>query len=531
MNKIIRFPFHLSFALALAVFLFTLSSCWDADNIVVPINTSLPLVQINYSDSSLFALNGLDDVIYTDNDGVLAVSSQKDVTLLSPSSIDDLFKFPDQDQLFSVANTADIPPGAPPGTLFEIIEPINYDVAFSNGEPDVRIDEVVFDECEVRIEITNAPEGSDLSQLRWKILELKDVDGTVTERNANQTYTISNCTLSPKYVNDSSMLSLVVTGKIPPMDTLKGRVTITCIKVKTFKGYVGHKVINVEPQYFDFTNDFAKFAERAEEVYIKNPTLRFNITNQYNVPILVRLDSVTVSGKRLSLANDVSKRTFLLKANSDSLYTFDNSNTIGEDLSDKLNIHSTQLTLATTIITNPTAAESGVNYTVTTNSLTNTDSLFGKYRVDMPFVGYVRNVNFTQEYTGMDLSLDDENSFDGIDLAFTGENGMQLDFTMNLFTTAENGDTVEISEKPVIIPAALDEAMPMYIDSTNIVWTHISKENIELMNKSQKLIIGFSASTRNIANKEIVRMLSPVYLKLNLMAGATMNYFVIEKDK
>lgn len=140
-----------------------LTSCIDED-IIAPVNTSFPFGQLNYTDSALFELAGLQDIIKPNHNGVLSVFSEDSIEVITPEILDTLFKLELQKIPFDVETGVNIPSGADPNTLYELSEPILLEVPIQGLKDDERVDEIVFANCSVRVNVTNAPVGSSLEE-------------------------------------------------------------------------------------------------------------------------------------------------------------------------------------------------------------------------------------------------------------------------------------------------------------------------------------------------------------------------------
>ena len=516
-----------------------LISC--VESVVAPVNTSFPLGQINYNDSILFEKAGLGDIVRPNKDNVLSITSSEDVDIISSEKLDSLFKFPPQNLEYSEPTGIDFPPDANPSDLFELENPIIFEVILEGLEDDERLDIILFYEATIRVNVTNAPAGSNLNEVRWEILELLTGDfpnsGFPEKRTVETTHNIANSWLVPNNKEGKPYLTVRITGKIPPMDTIKGNVIIECKKYHFVRGFAGRKVVEIEPTTIDFSAQLQDFSAQVEEVYFENPMLVFEIrnTNLY-LPLLIRIVEVEIDGVPLQLSNDIAKTQFLIEpplnyvTPTKQFFEFNNSNTVGNDLSNKLNINTQTVTFKTVAISNPTVAKDGIDGGSDTNAIYNNfiggfspslninSEVDGIYNAELPLIGYVRGLQFEQIYSDVSFEIEDAN-WQGLTLAFIGENSILLDFDVDLFTVGDNEERIKLNETPLRIPAAFSEEIPYIISQNNMPSVVLNKEKVDAIDKHKKLILQFYGSTKNIDSKEIIRLLSPTNIKLNLIVG------------
>jgi len=508
---------------------FLLISC--VDNVVVPVNTSFPLGQINMKDSVLLDLAGLNNIVKPNEENILSIipSETEKINVITPDMLDTLFKFASQDVKFSQSTGINPPNDAEPSDLFDLENPIITELALEGFKDDERLDEILFATCTVRVNITNAPAGSDFSKLYWEILELDTV-----KRLTGQTYNIEGGSLKPINKNGKPHITVKITGQIPPMETIEGNVIIESKKYRLVMGFFGRKIVEIDPTTFDFSTQLKNFAENVEEVYFANPRLTFEFINKFDIPILAKIKEIKIDNIPLKLSADIAKTQFFIPANSPLFegitahFVFDNSNTVDNDLSKKININTSKITLITEAVANPTVAEDGISGGRDTNRIIDNflglevNRLDANYNVELPLIGYVKGLNFEQVYNDINLSFEDA-EWQELNLLFTGENSMLLDFAIDLYTYDESGEKIKLTETPMKIPAAISETEKYVITNDDKVFAVLNKEQVNAVNQCRKLILNYKSSTKNIDSKEIVRLLSPTGITLNLVIGAKLD--------
>lgn len=92
-----------------------------------------------------------------------------------------------------------------------------------------------------------------------------------------------------------------------------------------------------------------------------------------------------------------------------------------------------------------------------------------------------------------------------------------MDFDIDLYTFDDKNEPMLLSATPAKIPSAHSETEPCIINTSDMQTVTLNKNQINAVEKCRKLILKYKASTKNIINKEIVRLMAQTSLKLNLI--------------
>lgn len=508
------------------------------DDIHVEINTSLPLGSLNFSDSTLFALAGdFSSSLVVDKNHVLGVRLDDSITLVDEKKFEMIFNMPVQDiQVYLTLPQLPIPDGTMtpiPENYGKLTSPINL----PNGE---RVDSVVFSSGSVTVNLASA---GDLSKVYVTIPEIiSNITKLPLRLKPGQTAQIDRTyAFVPHHKADqSNIITLVFDGQVPYSSQIEVNAVVAFSGLRYAMGYFGRKEIKAPSVTIFTTNEFNEFASMIDYLYFDTPTIDFKIFNQYDAPMLLTIDTLDISGQQVLLREGYNR--FFVGAKQVTNLSISNENTVnGKQLSQLINKNFKQFKVNINAIMNPTVAEVGSmsdGYVPPTyNKFSLRDSVFGTYAMGLPMNCVLQNLHFEQQIDLDMASVIGENStVKQFAFAFTGKNYMPLDIAINAFVrendTPDGAKTV-LFEAPIVVPASATvnvfAATPWVIDGTNRQIVDIKSELLDKMTNSKRLFLELTVSTKNAAQRDIVKIFSPSAIELNVQIGTKLDFAIGNK--
>lgn len=492
------------------ILLTSLISCVDTskfNDIHVNINTSMPAGSLNYTDKSLLDLSNLGDILVVNKDNILSVQYGNQMNLITPGEINRFFTFPKQELAFEYK----IPFVPVPGVVdVEFSIPLKLG-GMKNGEI---INEIIF--ANGLLDLTLADISPIImSQITWTIPQLTDNSGKVVSGKIGTTVNLAGLILKP---GTDNALDIMVKGKFPVMPSIKGNLNLSSDKFTSLTGWIGRQNIKVDPIKAEFGNDFKEFNKYVGEAYFANPSFSFQINNSVGVPVLLSIDQITIGDNIIKLKQGLNTSKFLIDANAKTTITIDNSKTVNSDeLSKAINPDANNVSITLSAVTNPTETLDGVESQTKVNHISNTSSIVGEYKIELPMDGWFKDIMFEEKISSVDLNTDGI-SYENMVMAFTGTNSMPLEIQLNGYAGSVTPQN-QLFDKPAVIPAAINDKQPSVIDQSNIVVINLGKPSIDKLIKNKSLLFRFNASTRGADKHELVKFYSPTSIKLNIFLG------------
>lgn len=522
--------------------LLTVSCGFNKDSFAdlrVEAGISMPLGSIVLSDSSLFALAGdiTSDLHINPETKVLYVLIDDSLALIDKSSFNSIFNFGMQNFQFAVSSGFTIPP-VPGNDLRPIPDGVKQTVYcdLPNGE---RLDNMNFGSGYVEFYINN-PDRKDFSQIKVTVDEIIDIrTGKPIVITFGRRFIISSFhQVKPTHSNDKfNGFTFTFSGDAPLVPEFRGNVTIQLEDLQSAVGFFGRKEILAPTITLSVSDEFEQFINMFDYLYFADPHLVFDILNQYDAPMLAKLDQLKISGEALELKEGFD--SFFIPSKGRATFVLSNQNTVsGNQLSDLIGTDFKNFVVNVNAVMNPTQndlqylspSHRPENYVQpTVNSFSITDSLFGSYAVTIPFDAILRNARFEQE-----IDLDMTSILGGsIDLSqfafgFYGENSMPLDIVISAYVKEGNYKTM-LFDNPVKIPASVSvntlPAIPSQIEAGQMLVAEVKPEALKMLVDSKKIYFELATSTKgaDAPSPEAVKIFSPSAIKLNVLVGTKLD--------
>lgn len=507
------------FTLLLSTLLLT--SCMDIgelDDVRIKVDTSTPIGSLNFTDETLFALSDLDDVLTVGKDGVLEIDFSDNLSLIGSDNLSDFFTFPDQNHTYGIATNIPTPPVVAPGSTVTIpsSDPISDKVALNMPSGDI-IENILFANGSVLIKFD---EVANVNGVRWRIPELRLPNGNMVSGIFNQAVQLDGCSLTPIINGANNELTLELYGEIPIINQINGTLTISSSKFKSVSGFLARKEIAIEPISVNLGSGFSDFNKHVEQAYFVNPQVKLDINSDFDLPMLVSIESVKIDGHKLELTDQVAKTNFLVKKGKTTI-TLDNStSSTPNGLSELIGVSTQHIEVKLGAVMNPSqSAGDPTDGGNDLNTINATDALAAKYTTTIPLDGYLKNIKFEEKIGNFDIS-NEELDLQSMVMAISGENKMPIEISIMAYAGSIAPGN-EIFDKPIIIPASKSQNQPTIVGKENLGVAKIDKVAIDKLKAGKMLIFQFTASTRNIGKKEIVKFYSPTSINLQIMLGAT----------
>lgn len=517
--------------LILLIILLQLIACQkiDFDDIHVTPNTSIPLGKATISDSSLFAFADLNSVLSKTQDDVLLFSMSDHSVLADENTVSQLINIRSQVYQFSY-NLPELPP-AGVGEI-DLPEDGLTTQFYFNVDQSESITKLVLANGKLEMKVAGNEQFSNLvgtmPQITRNGVPIKFKVGDVIQID-------KNCVIAPiKKDGRDNVLELVLTGKIPIVTKLEGKVTLTADKIYSVDGWFGRKTIaNVETTIELTDQSFKEFASQTKFVYFADPQIGLKIDNTYNIPIMVDLAEIEIDGRSVGLKNEYGMSKFLIEPYKVTNVSISNKSTIsGTGISDALTKNFSKIKVAVSGIANPTKEDLGLPSYVapTKNSLKVDESLNLDYDISIPFDMVIEEVKISQS-VAIDLAelLSAENQYDELAIALSGKNELPMDLQLLPYVTSdntENGTKTYLFKTPVVINGTNSNLKPTdnrfepykFFDQNRIL-RKIDNSAITKLIKAEKLFFDFVTSSVDAQNKKAVKIYSPSLVELNVMVG------------
>lgn len=475
------------------------------ENIRTDVDLSAPIAKGTITEHKLFGYSSVEENLRTEPDGVIAVCDSTVDRLGDAGTLHRLFSFPDQ--TFSLS-------GLPPG-------PADASRTFSlHLDTGVRLDRMVFGRG--RLSVSGTAAGS----LTLAFPEITRNGETIRLAPGETLALDRNCVLTPLPDNR-------ITVRLEGTLTSGGDLAVVLEEESpaSVVGFFGRREISSVWTVLSLQPSIRDFFGGMETAYLRDPYFEFEITNTYDVPMLVRVDEMSIDGQPVPLKDELNSSCFLLEKGRRTI-RLSNANTVGGNgFSDLITQDIAEVRYRLTTIANPDASDLPGTVPVRENAFGTNDFLESVSTCVLPIDGYFRNVVF-QEYFDADLSKLNKEEYDyqSADYAFVAENGFPLDIEVQVYTLANriNPDAAEPLEGGrIVLPSAENNVppddpslRPGIIDASNVRIVTLDKSSIDQLLSAQKILIKMTASTKGAQQKEMIRLYSGSRLKFELVMGA-----------
>ena len=348
--------------------------------------------------------------------------------------------------------------------------------------------------------------------------------------------------LGPDYVLVPSAGNRIVVrfeGRVPLMTALSGAVEISG-DVDYIAGFFGRKQISRVTRTIQ-AQDLADFARKAAYVRFDRAEVGFELRNEYNVPLMITIESLRVDGQTVALKPGVAGRSIYVAPSAVTQVALGNNATqSGNGLTQVLTKDFSEMEVEVAALLNPTAADLGdPDYVAPThNSTFAGDTLGGAWVVRLPLDGVLDRILFDQELE-VDLGELDKQAVDynSMSLVLLGKNRMPLTLSIEVSVREPGSDvSVPLFDEPVEFPASENnlppddpQFQPGVVDEQNQIVRSLPAEKLDLLFRSEKLYLKLSASTIDAEARKAVKIYSPADFEFRIVAGAEFDYTVNEK--
>ncbi len=472
--------------------IFALCSCdMDMKEAKLPVNTTLPLTDFNISETTLLSWAGLKDEVNPGKDGVLEINKKMEMTIGTPADLKSIFTIADQNISIPV-NLGGIVP-AP--VEIEINPPLKLEdpFVFPAG---YYIKSAQLDRGTISLRIMNSI--SDFSGTVCTVEQLTNNGIPLTIR-PGEIKSLQGYKL--EFKDNSSLATFVLSGKITAkagdnLSNIRLEANFTNLEIKEAEGFFGRNVIAPQEEFtINIDKGVTDFFGNCE-YYLSDPHVKLRLNNTYDLPILVRISKLQIGGKEVELKNMTGGDKILVKPKAVTEYLLDNTSTVsGKGLSEAISLDMSRITVAFTVITNPTKEDTGDNnYTPPAyNKISQLNNISVDEYITIPLDGWFTGIPFNHEFD-MNLDIDDdEKVYDYFKIAVICNNEMplELDFTLK----AVDGNSAEhiLFSEPIVIPASnglnprSGDFKPGVITEGNAAIRTIPGDKVKLLMQSNKL--------------------------------------------
>lgn len=491
-------------------------------NIVIQPNLTLPLGNVTVSDSSLFATASVGDMMSVGQDGVLNVGMIDTVTVVSGKNMSTIFSFKDQYRPFS----QDLPVG-------QGIERLAFRVNINLAAADERVDVMTFKDGKLSVKLSGV---SHTGTLKITIPQIKR-NGNPLIVKPDEVVTLGKSDVMT--LGNTNAINIVVEGNMVSEGRIEGVFNLHGVKISDMTGFAGRKKVPTINTKFTATDDFTEFANQADYIYFANPSLIFNIENQYSVPAKVDLKSFEIDGVAIDMNIDAGLSNILLQGKSKRQIEITNKSTVsGDQLSQLLTKDFTYISFDVDALTNPSAQDlNDPSYIPTrVNTIAAQDSLFCGYTLQIPMYGVFDNLTFNDEME-LDLAdlIKDNVTYTGMDFAIIGTNEMPLGLSIDAIIP-DSGWGTTITPIPILMPSSVNNLpandpafVPGEVTEDNVQIHSLSGSMIAKLLKSKKLILRLRASSLDVEAKRNVKIFSPSELNLRVVMNCKAEITLNEK--
>ncbi|MEF9986237.1 MAG: hypothetical protein RR735_03790 [Bacteroidales bacterium] len=494
----------------------------DFNETKVPVNTTLPLADFNISESMLLSWGGVkEDILSRGDDDILQIRKSQEIEIGSSADLKDLFNISNQKFLIPY-NFGGIVPAPIEININPIIK-LSHNFVF---EDNYTISNATLNNGEISFNVLNTV--SDFKNVSCTIEQLTKNNNPLVIKSG-ETISLAGYELK---LDNKSTLNFYLSGKISAkagdnLSNINLNIAFSNLEILQAKGFFGRKeinpvnefTINIDPSIIDFFKDC--------DYYLNNPQIKLQLSNAYNLPILVKISKLKIGDKEIKLKDGIGNSSILLKPEYITDYVLNNSSTLGgKELSEAISSNISSCTIAFTIITNPTKEDVGdaAYIAPTTNAIALNKSIKIQEDLLIPFDGMFTNVAFNQEFN-MDLDNSNGNIYEYLKLGITCANEMPLNLNFTLVAVSNDNTESILLEEPVNIPASngLRPASPNFkagiIDNANAIIRTIPGEKVQAMITAKTLKFVFKGSMPKQANGEYSKLYSPSSLNLKLIGN------------
>lgn len=510
------------FALLIPV-MFVFHSCdIDMKDTKVPVNTTLPLTDFNISETTLLSWAGLKDEVQPGADGVLEINKEMEMTIGTPQELRSIFILPNQN--FSIpANLY----GAVPFPVEIAIDPsLKFGESF-RLPGDYSIYSAILNSGTLRFGISNSI--SDFSNVLCTIAELTQ-DGRPFTIRPGETKSLEGYSLA--FGDDQAKITFTLSGKISAkaqddLSNIKLNIDFNNLEIREAEGFFGRNVI---APHRDFTIQIDRgvtdFFEDCE-YYLSNPQVRLKLNNTYNLPILVQISKLEIGGKPVPLKNEPGGNKIVVNPRAVTEYLLSNASTLsGSGLSDAISADLSSITVAFTVITNPTREDVGENTydPPVHNKISISDQIAVQEYFIIPFDGWFTDIPFNQEFD-MDISDNKNTVYEYFKLAVVCTNEMPLELSLTLVAVDGNDAGQILFEEPIVIPASnglnprSNEFRAGIISESNAAVRTIPGEKVRSLLEARKLRFALKGAMPQSESGKNMKFYTQSSLQLKLIGN------------
>ena len=503
-----------------------LSSCNfdDYSNVKIPIDTTLPLLDADITADNLIDWGNLSEVISTNQNGVLQTNSVIEFNFADISDFSSMLNLPSQNFTFRVdpntksSRAISIP--IPTGTEFK------GEFNLNNG---MRLDNVMLGGGEISL-------NADRSTFRDLTITIPEITqyGRAIEIRVGEPFYLQGAMLSFENKGESTnnAITFQLSGDINLGSTnpdLEVSIAMTNLYIEGGVGYFGRNVIDPQKEFIvEFDSEITSFFGDAE-IRLDNPNLSMDINNEFDIPILLEINSLRIGDNEIDLIDKLGYSKFYIKNRNSSVINISNNSTIsGKGLSNALDQSMSNISIRVNVITNPSAADLGDSeYTPpTTNEINFNMAIGAKCDIAIPLSGYFKDIAFEQT---MQLNLNNGNSnnsnsnIDNLKLAILSKNSFALEFLLDLYTVDQFGAETKILDEPIKILSANQYSLsdPLFksgvVDRQNVDIKALSGNQANKLMNASSVKVKLRASSFNAAEKIGINIYSDAKLNLNII--------------
>lgn len=492
-------------------------------------NMSFPFGKVSLSDSSLFSLFNLGDMLVVNSDDVVEFRVKDDVKIIKTSEIGKLFTTQEQTYPFELM----IPSVGDPIEI-EVPKEDMYSLFtfYFNTSVGERIDKLIFPNGKLEFKVFTS---GNFNKLRGKILQITR-NGLPIEFAVGDVITLDkDCVIAPiSKDGKDNVVELKLSGKIPPLAQVDGEISIRSNSFSYLEGWVGRKSIDPVTTIFRLTdNGFADFAGKAKEIYFADPKFDITIDNQYDLPVMVTIDTLAFDNVIVDLKPEFNRSKFLIEPLKSTTIRLINSYTIsGKGLSNAITKDLKESQISIGCVVNPTEADLGVAYSaVNVNKISADNELGAQYDAVIPFDFMIDGVTLS-DAIDWDLGRLNEAKnmkFKEFAIAFSGFNELPFDMQLYPYVTDNNqNDGVKhyLFSEPIVISGSTSKLkpnaegfLPFEFYKQNRVLRVVSQDKVQVMLESKKLFFEITTSTVDAINRNVVKLYSPSKVGLGINVG------------
>lgn len=490
-------------------------------------DTSLPIGSLSVSDSTIFALAQIREGMTVGEDGVITFHFSENAGLSEPGASTPIFTFNAQ-HLAIHESLSHLPPGI---HFIDITTPIELEFPLLGLGDGVTVNKMSFVNGYLDLQINglNVP-GYNPNELSITIPEI-DVNGSPLVIHPGDRISLTPET--PMHLDSDNIMKVYISGRIPVMTTLTGSLVLDPQgEVYSAEGYFGRTEISNVSLSLLAPTGFEDFVSQINYVHFENPAVELHVFNQYDVPIMARMDKLIFDGvTEVNIKPGLNTQTLYIPPMGEGKIVINNQSTIGgNELSDAITKDFKKVHVLISSVSNPTAEDLGDPAYVapTFNSMKIDDRITGKVVTDVPLDCVIDKLGFI-DYVKVDLRqlVKDDLSYQRLDFTLTGYNQLPLDMAITPYITSADGVLTKLFDEPLIFPASINNMLPTQsgfqpsvIGRDNIISRTIPSAMIDQLLKSSRLTLDFTTSTKGAGQRTPVKIFSPAELNLQLTIGA-----------